>query len=99
MASPTRLPDSELESALGSLPGWEVVGDKLHREYRFADFACAFGFMTAAALRAEAMNHHPEWSNVYNRVTVDLTTHDARAITAKDVNLAAKFEEIAKRFQ
>jgi 4a-hydroxytetrahydrobiopterin dehydratase len=99
MATPSRIPDSEIESALRSLPGWAAVGGKLHREYRFADFASAFGFMAAAALRAKAMNHHPEWSNVYNRVIVDLTTHDAGAITAKDLKLAAQFEEIAAKFQ
>lgn len=99
MASQAKIPDSEIESALRSLPGWVLAGEKLHREYKFADFAAAFGFMAAAALRAEAMNHHPEWSNVYNRVTVDLWTHDAGAVTAKDLKLAAKFEEIAAKLQ
>jgi 4a-hydroxytetrahydrobiopterin dehydratase len=76
-----------------------LANGKLHREYKFADFASAFGFMAAAALRAEAMNHHPDWSNVYNRVTVDLVTHDANGITANDLDLAAKFEEIARKLQ
>ncbi|MGE5647252.1 MAG: 4a-hydroxytetrahydrobiopterin dehydratase [Acidobacteriota bacterium] len=89
----------DMEAALRNLPGWTVVAGKLHREYRFADFAGAFSFMTAGALRAEAMNHHPEWSNVYNRVTVDLVTHSANGITAKDLDLATKFEEIARKLQ
>lgn len=99
MASQAKIPDAELDSALRSLPGWTVTGGKLHREYRFADFVAAFGFMATAALRIEAMGHHPEWSNVYNRVTVDLVTHDANGITAKDVELAAKLEEIARKLQ
>jgi 4a-hydroxytetrahydrobiopterin dehydratase len=97
MASPARISDSEIESALHDLPGWRVQEGKLHREYRFADFVQAFQFMAAAAMRAEAMNHHPDWSNVYNRVTVDLLTHDAGGITARDLKLAAQFEEIARK--
>jgi 4a-hydroxytetrahydrobiopterin dehydratase len=99
MASQARISDSEIESALRNLPGWTLAGGKLHREYKFADFAGAFAFMTAAALRAEAMDHHPDWSNAYNRVTVDLVTHSAKGITAKDLQLAAKLEEIARKLQ
>lgn len=99
MASQAKIADAELGSALRSLPGWSVAGGKLHREYKFADFVAAFGFMATAALRIEAMGHHPEWSNVYNRVTVDLVTHDAQGITAKDLELAAKLEEIARKLQ
>jgi 4a-hydroxytetrahydrobiopterin dehydratase len=99
MASRERIPDSQIEAALGGLPGWTVAGGKLHREYRFSDFAHAFGFMAAAALRAEAMNHHPDWANVYNRVTVDLITHDSGGITSKDLELAGAFEEIARKLQ
>ena len=76
---------SELKGALAELPGWSVVNGKLHKEYKFADFIHAFGFMATAALAIEKMNHHPEWFNVYNRVTVDLTTHDAQGITSNDV--------------
>jgi len=92
-----KLTETAVRSALTGLPGWALEGGKLHREYRFADFAQAFGFMAGAALRAEAMGHHPEWFNVYDRVTVDLTTHDAGGITAKDVRLALEFEELAKK--
>jgi 4a-hydroxytetrahydrobiopterin dehydratase len=97
MASREKLADSQIEAALAGLPGWTVAEGKLHREYRFSDFAHAFGFMTAAALRAEAMNHHPDWTNGYNRVTVDLITHDSGGITAKDLELAGAFEEIARK--
>ncbi len=99
MASQARIPDTELASALAALPEWKVVNGKLHREYRFADFAAAFGFMSSVALRAEAMNHHPEWSNVYNHVSVDLVTHDANGITAKDLKLASQIEELARKLQ
>jgi len=83
-----------LKDALAALPGWSVVNGKLHKEYKFADFIEAFGFMTMAALGIEKMNHHPEWLNVYNRVTVDLTTHDAGGITAKDAELATLLDKI-----
>ena len=87
----------ELRTALDSLPGWAVVADKLHREYLFPDFVHAFGFMATSALVIEKMNHHPEWSNVWNRVTVELTTHDSGGITAQDTTLATALELIAGR--
>ena len=71
------------------------MAGKLHREYRFPDFGKAFGFMKTAAPAIEKMDHHPEWSNVYNHVVVDLTTHDAGGISRKDVDLAMALEEIA----
>ena len=67
---------------------WSVKNDKLHKEFKFDNFNQAFGFMTRAAMEIEKMNHHPEWFNVYNRITVELTTHDAGGITKNDVNLA-----------
>jgi 4a-hydroxytetrahydrobiopterin dehydratase len=76
-------------------PGWEIVDGKLHREFRFADFVEAFGFMARVAVVAEKMDHHPEWSNVWNRVTVDLVSHDAGAITDRDVTLATRMNEFA----
>lgn len=96
---PPQLTEVEITAALAALPGWSVVNGKLHREYRFPDFVHAFGFMATSALAIEAMNHHPEWGNVWNRVTIELTTHEAGGITAKDTTLAAKLEEIAKRLQ
>jgi 4a-hydroxytetrahydrobiopterin dehydratase len=95
MARPVPLTDDELTAAVAGLPGWEVVDGKLHREFRFGDFACAFGFMASAATFAEKLDHHPEWSNVYNRVTVDLVTHDAGGITDLDVRTASRMSELA----
>ena len=93
-----KLTDDELSSVLQQLKDWSVQAGKLHREYRFPDFAHAFGFMATAAVLIEKRNHHPEWLNVYNRVTVDLTTHDAGGITQKDVDLARLLDSIAARF-
>lgn len=83
--------------ALSQLPGWKGVDgrDAISRSYRFADFNAAFGFMTRVALKADRMDHHPEWSNVYNRVDVVLTTHDARGVTDRDVELARFMDEAA----
>lgn len=92
-----RLTDAEIAASLVPLPGWTERQAKLHREYKFPDFAHAFGFMATAAPLIEKMNHHPEWANVYNRVTVDLATHDAGGITQKDLDLAALLEGIAKK--
>jgi|TARA_B100000497_G_scaffold102449_1_gene116905 4a-hydroxytetrahydrobiopterin dehydratase len=83
-----KLSESIIEEKLKNLPGWSVKNDKLHKEFEFNDFNQAFGFMTRAAMEIEKMNHHPEWFNVYNRITVELTTHDAGGITDNDVNLA-----------
>ena len=83
-----RLSQMDIEEELKSLPGWSVVNGKLHREIQFDSFSQAFGFMTRAAMEIEKMNHHPEWFNVYNKITVDLMTHDAGGITENDINLA-----------
>ena len=83
-----KLSESSIEEKLKNLPGWSVKNDKLYKEFQFNDFNQAFGFMTRAAMEIEKMNHHPEWFNVYNRITVELTTHDAGGITNNDVNLA-----------
>ncbi len=89
-----RLSEQEIEkrlAQLGTISGqaWELKDSKLHITAKFTDFVAAFAFMTAAALHAEKMDHHPEWKNVYNRVEIDLTTHDAGGITALDFELAA----------
>ena len=97
MARPQKLDETALREALATLPGWTLVAGKLHRELRFPDFVRAFGFMTSAALVAESMNHHPEWSNVYGRVTIDLTTHDAGGITQLDLELAHRIDTLAPR--
>ena len=92
-----KLDDAEIKAMVEKLPGWSVKNGKLHREYKFPDFSHAFGMMATAAPAIEKMDHHPEWSNVYNRVTVDLSTHDAGGITHKDFDLAALLEGIAKK--
>ena len=89
-----RLSNEQINNELKSLNGWIIKNGKLHKEFTFGDFVEAFSFMTKVALHAEKMNHHPEWFNVYNRVTVDLMTHDAGGITSNDVELA-KFIESA----
>ena len=86
-ASPT-----EIETQLKSLKNWKIVSEKLHQEIQFKDFKEAFSFMTKVAEEAEKMNHHPEWFNVYNKVRIDLTTHDAGGISEKDFELARKID-------
>lgn len=86
--------DDDVAAALADLPDWQRDGDAIVAQFRFADFARAFGFMAAAAVEAQAMNHHPEWSNVYNRVEVRLTTHDAGGLTRNDLELAARMSEL-----
>ncbi len=92
-----KLNKTELQAAIDSLPGWTLENEKLHREYAFVDFVHAFGFMATSAIAIEAMEHHPEWSNVWNKVVIDLTTHDAGGITSKDILLANKLEAIAQK--
>ena len=91
----TALSPEEISRALDELPGWSLADGKLHREFRFRDFVRAFSFMSAVALVAEKRDHHPEWFNVYGRVVVDLTTHDAGGITQSDVDLAKTMNELA----
>jgi 4a-hydroxytetrahydrobiopterin dehydratase len=97
MARPTRLADTEVRQRLAALPGWTVKDGKLHRELSFPDFTQAFAFMSEVAREADALDHHPEWFNVYNRVVIDLTTHDASGITTLDFELARRAEELAGR--
>jgi 4a-hydroxytetrahydrobiopterin dehydratase len=97
MSRPAKLNDRELDQELSKLPEWKLNAGKLHREYAFADFVAAFGFMASAALVAQAMDHHPEWLNVWNKVRVDLMTHDAGGITLLDVKLAHSMDELARR--
>lgn len=85
-----QLTPAERDAALADLPLWSLRADGLaiQRELRFADFAEAFGFMARVAIHAEKQDHHPEWSNVYNRVSITLTTHDAGGVSARDVAMA-----------
>lgn len=94
---PVKMSESEISAALSKLPGWKLEPGKLHREYKFADFVAAFGFMTGAALVAQGMDHHPEWFNVWNKVRIDLATHDAGGVTMLDLKLAQAMEELADR--
>jgi 4a-hydroxytetrahydrobiopterin dehydratase len=83
-----KLSSESIDMELKNLRGWRVVNNKMHKEFEFGDFNQAFGFMTRAAMHIEKMNHHPEWFNVYNKIIVDLTTHDAGGITQNDIILA-----------
>lgn len=88
------LTDDEIAAALIQLPNWEVREGKLHRQYKFDSFAQAMGWMMSTAIEADKMDHHPEWSNVYNRVTVNLVTHSlGNQISHLDVDLAQKMEK------
>lgn len=92
---PEKLSDSDVATRLESVDDWVLENGKLRREFRFANFVEAFGFMTCAAIEAEKMNHHPEWFNVYNKVVVDLTTHDAGGISELDFRLAEIMNALA----
>jgi len=97
MARPTKLADADVTQRLAALPGWTLKAGKLHRELTFSDFTQAFAFMTDVAREADALDHHPEWFNVYNRVVIDLATHDAGGITTLDFDLARRAEDLAGR--
>jgi 4a-hydroxytetrahydrobiopterin dehydratase len=89
------LDEAEVASRLAALDGWELVGGMLHREFVFANFSEAFGFMARVALAAEKMDHHPNWSNVWNRVVIDITSHDAGGLTDLCFDLAAAADKAA----
>jgi 4a-hydroxytetrahydrobiopterin dehydratase len=92
-----KLEAAERVQALAALPHWQMVSgrDAIRREIRFADFNTAFGFMARVAMEAERQNHHPEWFNVYSRVEIVLSTHDAGGLTARDIALAKFIDSIA----
>jgi 4a-hydroxytetrahydrobiopterin dehydratase len=95
MATVEKLSDEELAARCKSLRGWRLEnGRKLHKEFTFKNFIEAFGFMSRVALIAEGMNHHPEWFNVWNKVIMDLTTHDVGGISTLDIEFAEKVEEL-----
>jgi 4a-hydroxytetrahydrobiopterin dehydratase len=95
---PTRLRGAERAQELASLPGWDLTPgrDAISRQFIFADFNEAFGWMTRAALIAEKMDHHPEWTNIYRTVTVTLSTHDAGGLTMRDIKLARALDRLAR---
>ena len=88
------LSDKEIQSELANLIDWTHEGNRIVREFEFADFVEAFGFMSSVALLAERANHHPEWRNVYNRVHIELTTHDAGGLTRRDLELASQIDAL-----
>ena len=94
--SPTPLSDTEIAAALSGLPGWAKVAGRsaIVKKFQFADFNEAWGFMSRVALLAESQNHHPEWFNVWNRVEITLSTHDAGGLSARDVKLAEAIEKV-----
>lgn len=94
---PTKLSEQAISSELKKLNGWKVENSHLHCVFEFRDFSQAFGFMAQVALAAEALGHHPDWSNSWNKVVIDLTTHSAGGITQNDFDLAGKIQQIAER--
>src|SRR5882724_4911730 len=89
-----KLSNKEIHAKFAKLRGWSLAKGSLHRVFEFKDFTQAFGFMARVALAAEKMNHHPDWSNAWNKVTVDLCTHSAGGLTKNDFSLAGKIQEI-----
>ncbi len=88
------LSEDEIQVALKELSGWSIKDEKLHKVFVFKNFIEAFGFMTKVALQAEKLNHHPEWSNVYKTVTINLTTHDLQALSDLDLKLAKQIDRL-----
>ena len=93
-----KLAQHEIDERARKLPSWRVQNERLHRELKFASFVEAFGFMSALALVAERMNHHPEWSNVYSKVSIVLWTHDSGGLTRLDFELAEAADKLAAQF-
>ena len=89
-----KLSKQEVAAGLSKLDGWHLVKGSLHRRLEFKDFTQAFGFMKRVALAADRMNHHPDWSNAYNKVTIDLSTHSVGGLTKNDFELAGKIQKI-----
>ena len=94
MPAAKKLTEAEVNERLGTHKNWALVNGKLHREFTCKDFVSAFGKMASVALVAESLNHHPEWFNVYNKVVIDLNTHDVNGISDRDFALAGKIDEI-----
>ncbi|MFT7599087.1 MAG: 4a-hydroxytetrahydrobiopterin dehydratase [Acidimicrobiales bacterium] len=95
MSTPPLLDDDSIDRALVDLADWSRSGDRLVAQFIFKSFVAAFGFMTEVAFNAERLNHHPEWSNIYNRVSIELTTHDSGGLTAIDLELAQCVSKLA----
>ena len=91
-----KLTEEQIRTELSTLQGWSMINGKLHKDFVFDDFIEAFGFMCKAAIHIEKMNHHPEWFNVYNKISVDLVTHDAGGVTQNDIALARTLNLLEK---
>ena len=96
---PSSLDKLEIQHQLEALnqqanPPWQIISGKLHKSFTFDDFVSAFGFMSSVARIAERMNHHPDWSNIYNKVIIDLSTHEVNGLTQRDFNLATEIERL-----
>ncbi len=96
---PDKLSDADIHKNMADIPDWHFEEGKLRREFKFANFVQAFGFMASAAIEAEKMNHHPEWCNVYSKVVVQLVTHSADGITELDFLLAKKMDAVSDALQ
>jgi 4a-hydroxytetrahydrobiopterin dehydratase len=94
MARPKKLSAQEAAQEMKGLSGWQIDNDKITRHFKFNDFVDAFSFMTKVALEAEKMNHHPDWQNTYNKVTITLNTHDAGGLTELDFKLAVRIDKL-----
>ena len=90
----SKLSDNEIQEGLRELNGWNIQNGKLHKEIEFSDFDAAWNFMTTAVVEIQKMNHHPEWFNVYNKLVIDLMTHDVGGISQNDINLAKYLDKI-----
>ena len=95
MALSPKFTDEEVRQAHARVPQWTIRGDTLHREFAFADFSQAFAFMTRVALAAEKLNHHPDWSNSWNKVSIDLSSHDVKGLSRRDFDLASAIDNLA----
>lgn len=94
MTGKDRLDDAAIRSRLEQVDGWTLENGRIRRSFEFDDFVRAFGFMTAVALAAERMNHHPDWSNVYNRVEISLSSHDVDGLSDRDFRLAQRIDAL-----
>lgn len=95
MSTRRKLTQAEIDEALTTMPGWQIKAGKLHKQFKFDSFAAALGWMVSVGIVADKIDHHPEWCNVYNRVTVDLATHDLdNAISTRDLDLAQHMERL-----
>ena len=95
MALSPKLSEAEIAERRARLSKWELRDGKLHRDFVFADFSQAFAFMTRVALAAEKQNHHPDWSNAWNKVSIDLVSHDVKGLSRRDFDLAEQIDALA----